>query len=194
MSRRFLKAILIATVVCMLSVMLIVIASGNAKNDDSKINQLIQMSKAGKSVDEIIETARENGFVIHTSIDEVPVLSNSEIWDNFIADCNAGISGSVKIARLWGYTYEERNVAIDNVVFENGKYSYTHYELVTGRTGKAYEYGPYSQLVGVKDEERNVMTYILTDRDDIDTHEDFMHIMNSDDFATVQLFMFYSCE
>ena len=47
MSRRFSKAILIAVVMCMLSVMLIAIASGNASNDGSKINQLIQMSSNG---------------------------------------------------------------------------------------------------------------------------------------------------
>ena len=192
MSKRFSKAILIAAVVCALSVMLVFVATGNARNDDSKINQLIQMSKAGKSTDKIIETARKSGFAILTMTGEAVTLENKSIWENFVANCEDGISGSVKIAVLWNDWNDATNfhVTIREYIFEDGKYSKVSYELPSGKVSKSDQ---YSKLVSYYDESVGWRYYFITDSDfDVNsTSEEFLRAVNRNELD-ILLSLFYA--
>ena len=193
MARRFSKAILIAVVMCMLSVMLIAIASGNASNDDSQINQLIQMSKAGKSTDKIIETARKNGFAIIDYRGDVVTLEGKEIWENFVSNCEAGIPGSVKIASMW-YDWDDNvnvHVGIREYIFADGKYSIVVYTLPSG---EAEESDQYSRLVSYYNESVGYRYYFLTDSDiDVDSFEsdkDFERAVYRDELSILLSFFY----
>lgn len=169
MSRRFSKAILIAVVMCMLSVMVVVLASGNASNDDSQINQLIQMSKAGKSTDKIIETAQKNGFLINYMKDYD--LEGKEIWESFVSNCEAGIPGSVKILAVRREWYDESiiGLAIIEYVYADGKYTKVSYELPSGKSSESDQ---CSRLVSYYSEEHDCMHYFITNSDiDVDSFE-----------------------
>ena len=191
MSKRFSKAILIAAVVCALSVMLVFVATGNARNDDSKINQLIQMSKAGKSTDKIIETARKSGFAIRYLSDEV-TLEGKEIWENFVANCEDGISGSVKLLSVWSELDkpEKINLSVIEYVYEDGKYTRVSYELPSGKVSKSDQ---YSKLVSYYDESAGWMCYFITDSDfDVNsTSEEFLRAVNRNELDLL-LSLFYA--
>lgn len=190
MSGRFSKAILIAAVVCMLSVMLIAITSGNASNDGSKINQLIQMSKAGKSTDKIIETARKNGFLIK-HINDCD-LEGKEIWESFVSNCEAGIPGSVKILAVWREWYDESIIGLGIVeyVYADGKYTQVSYELPSGKISESDQ---CSRLVSYYSEEHDCMYYFITNSDiDVDSFEsdkEFVSAVNKGELPlTLSLF------
>ena len=119
-------------------------------------------------------------------------LEGKEIWESFVANCNDGISGSVKLLSVWSEWNkpEKINLAVIEFVYEDGKYTKVSYELPSGKVSKSDQ---YSKLVSYYDESVGWRYYFITDSDfDVNsTSEEFLRAVYHNELD-ILLSLFYA--